>query len=487
MDLGDKETSDSQPPEAHLQKSLHYAVLEVAYASVFANLIGGVILTGYAISLGATNVEIGILAALPSFVNMTQLVASYLIERSGTRREISLFSVWYGRGIWLLIAGLTLLCMNGVTTYALRAFLWLYALWCVTNSFIGLGFLAWLNDLCPEDMRGRFFAKRSFAAGITGILAAMGGGAFLDWWVWEIHQNQMVGFTILFTVAVLFGWRSAAYTGRMHHPPVFRSPEPEVFFKTVLRPFQKRNFRWLIYSRMMLDVSINIAGPFFGVFMLKNMGLSYSFVSLVGAVATATSLLTMYGWGRLSDRYGHKPLLVLSIIGKGLFPLAWLWAGPDTYLLYIIIHVNGIFDSGLNLTASNILLELAPKRNNSVYIAVFATTVGLASAIAPILGGAILSVTEGLSLSLGFATLDHFKFLFLVSGVLRFATLFPLARVHEPEARDVGHVIRVIWSNQSMAVFEGFQQALHYILAPVRFVGSIFNSDSDEDDEKTEE
>lgn len=476
MNMGEiKEATDSPSniSQEQLKKGLHYAVVEIGFAGVMGNIMGGVILTGFALALGATDFQIGVLAGLPAFANLMQIHSSYLVERRGRdRRTIMLGSVWIGRNLWIPILLLPLIPLSFVSSHVMIIFFVIITLYYISNSVGGLAFLSWLKDLCPEDMRGRFFARRNFAGGFTGMLAAIAGGAFLDLWVGQFPRYTMLGFAILLFAGLAFGWMSNVYIGKIPQPPLFRPKQEEPFLSLLARPFREENFRRLILFRTLLDVSINIAGPFFAVYMIKKMGLGFTFINTMAAIAGATSLISMNIWGRLSDRFGNKPVLAINVIGKAIFPILWLWTSPETFFLYVIIHSTGVFDAGLNLTAANILLELAPREYNSVYIAVFSTVVGAASAVAPVLGGIIVQNLSGMNVDLYLFALDEYKFIFLLSGVLRFATLPLLKKIYEPEAKEMIHVIRVLWNVRGLDPLEGFEQALNYLLAPARFISN---------------
>lgn len=465
-----------------LQRSLHYSVVEVGYAGILGNLGGGVILTGFLLVLGASDVQIGIMGALPFFAWLWMLHGSYLVERSGDRKRITLTALWIARSIWPIVIVLPFAHFFGIEERRVGIFLLLYTVYNIFNAIAGLAYTSWLVDLVPEDMRGRFFAKRNFALGITGMATAMLGGMFLDLWNKHIPNREMEAFAIAFAIATIAGFVSNHYLGKIVGIPLRREELGDPFWKLLRRPLRDKNFRQLILLRIVLDTSLNIAGPFFIVYMIREMGLGFSFATAMTAIAGAASLVSMNAWGRLSDRYGNKPLLAISIIGKGIFPLLWLWTSPETFALYIIAHMFGVFDAGINLTAGNIVFELAPKAYTPVYFGVFFTAVGLASAIAPVLGGYLLQAMVGVEIQLGVVSLSHFKILFLISGIMRFATLPMLKRVHEPEAKPVGHVVRVIWNAWSVNPVEGLLQTLRYLLTPARLISKKISRKDSEDE-----
>ncbi|MEK6570299.1 MAG: MFS transporter [Bacteroidota bacterium] len=473
----------SQISKEEIERSLHYSVVEVAYAGVLGNLGGGVILTGFLLALRASDVQIGIMGALPFFAYLWMLHGSYLVERSGDRKRVMLTAIWIARSIWPIVILLPFVHILGIEERRVGIFLLLYAVYNIFNAIGGLAYTSWLVDLVPEDMRGRFFAKRNFALGFTGMATAILGGVFLDLWNKHIPNREMEAFAIAFGVATVAGFVSNYYLKKIAHPPLHQEELGGPFWKLVQRPLQDKNFRQLILLRIVLDTSLNMAGPFFVVYMIREMGLGFSFATAMTAIAGATSLVSMNAWGKLSDRYGNKPLLAISIVGKGIFPLIWLWTSPETFALYIIAHMFGVFDAGINLTAGNIVFEVAPKAYTSVYFGVFFTAIGAASAVAPVLGGYLLQALHGVEIHLGVVSISHFKILFLISAIVRFATLPLLKRVHEPEARPVGEVVRVIWNAWSMNPVEGLLQTLRYLLAPARFISKRISRRGDSDEQ----
>src|SRR3990172_4480228 len=357
----------SQISKEEIERSLHYSVVEVAYAGVLGNLGGGVILTGFLLALRASDVQIGIMGALPFFAYLWMLHGSYVVERSGDRKRVMLTAIWIARSIWPIVILLPFVHILGIEEHRVGVFLFLYAIYNIFNAIAGLAYTSWLVDLVPEDVRGRFFAKRNFALGLTGMATALLGGLFLDLWNKYIPNREMEAFAIAFTMASVAGFLSNHYLGKIAHPPLHREELRGPFWKILQRPLQDSNFRRLILLRVVLDASLNMAGPFFIVYMIREMGLSFFFATAMTTIAGASSLVSINAWGRLSDRYGNKPLLAISILGKSSFPLLWLWTSPETCALYIIAHMFGVFDAGISLTAGNIVFEIAPKAYKSVY------------------------------------------------------------------------------------------------------------------------
>lgn len=455
-----------------IEKGLEYSIREGAFAGLMGTLTGGIYLTGFALLLGADDMQIGLLASIPLATRLVLIHASYLIERKGERKPLLLQSARVGRSLWLLIALLPFLTFGVMQNNRVWVFLALFGCYNFFGAISGLTWLSWLSDLVPEKFRGRYFAKRNAITSGLAMLVGVGAGEFLDTWKRLQPSRVAVGFAALFVIAVTCGWVSIFLLTKIPEPPMKRAGEKEPFLKLLPLPFKDRNFRELILFRMAWDLAYGVAGPFFGVYMLKKMALSYLSISILATIGSLASLLSMRPWGVLIDKFGNKPLLAINMVGKSIFPWLWLFTSPHTYWLLVVIHLTSVFDAGLELASSNMLLKLAPKERNWVYLAVYQISTGLLAAVAPIVGGTLAAALEGTRLSFGFFSLEHLKFVFLLSGLLRFSTLFMLKRVSEAEAKSMSEVVEYLGRLNPL---EGFQQVLYYFLLPVRWMESRRN------------
>ena len=114
---------------------------------------------------------------------------------------------------------------------------------------------------------------------------------------------------------------------------------------------------------------------------------------MVGQVATA---LTLYLWGRLSDRLSNKAILSVALPAyfAGLVGLAFT-ALPAPHvltlpLLYVIHIIMGAASGGIGLATGNLGLKLAPQGHGTAYL----TAVGLAGSLAAGLA-ALAGAVEG--------------------------------------------------------------------------------------------
>src|SRR5438445_282403 len=79
--------------QAHLESGLSALVKEGVHAQIVSTLTSGVLLVGFAMEFGASNLAIGLLASLPFLAQLCQLPAIALIERFRARRRIALIAL----------------------------------------------------------------------------------------------------------------------------------------------------------------------------------------------------------------------------------------------------------------------------------------------------------------------------------------------------------------------------------------------------------
>jgi hypothetical protein len=94
-----------------LKRGLRDAILDGSFYSVMTSLTNGVFLTGFALALGSSHFEIGVIASFPLLAPMLQLPASPLLARRRLKR-ICLWTSFLGRSVWVPIAFIPLIAMS---------------------------------------------------------------------------------------------------------------------------------------------------------------------------------------------------------------------------------------------------------------------------------------------------------------------------------------------------------------------------------------
>ncbi len=89
--------------------------------------------------------------------------------------------------------------------------------------------------------------------------------------------------------------------------------------------------------------------------------------------------------GALSDRFGRRPVILLSLLGSGLDYFAQAWA-PTLWLLFVTRAINGV--SGASMTAASAYIaDVTPPEKRAGAFGMVGAAFGLGFVFGPLLGG----------------------------------------------------------------------------------------------------
>ncbi|WP_426115501.1 MFS transporter [Pseudomonas sp. DSP3-2-2] len=158
---------------------------------------------------------------------------------------------------------------------------------------------------------------------------------------------------------------------------------------------QGLNVRILIYLLFAIQLvsmgAMEMSGPFWPVH-LRGMTSSESFFSFASiAVYVGPMLgimLTSALWGRIGDRYGHKPMMIRALAGLSLTQLGLALSG-DIWVILILRFLQGAFAGYIApAQAYGVSIEAPSRRARLFAILQISTNVG--SLLGAVLGGLIL-------------------------------------------------------------------------------------------------
>lgn len=164
-------------PARPLRRSLNAAVTEGAFAEVFAACATGAVITGWALYLGASAAVIGLLGALPLGAQVANLPAAWFTS-ARSRKAVTLWAVGISRLTFLPLLALPSLDLEPSTK--LHLFLGIVAVSTVFGVIGNSAWVAWMGDLVPDRLRGRFFGRRTIFLSVAGTLTSLGAAVLLD-------------------------------------------------------------------------------------------------------------------------------------------------------------------------------------------------------------------------------------------------------------------------------------------------------------------
>ena len=142
--------SVSLTPE-QVRSGLSYVTRDGLFTEAMVAFTGGTFLVAMAMQMGASNVQIGILAAMPTLLNILQLVSIWLVQKYNNRRAIAVICSFFAR-FPLLVIGLLPFVVSSETSVTALIFLLFFHY--AFGSIAGASWNSWMRDLVPQEKLG---------------------------------------------------------------------------------------------------------------------------------------------------------------------------------------------------------------------------------------------------------------------------------------------------------------------------------------------
>jgi len=426
-----EEVAPPKRPSSFVARCMRLSTWDGIFAIQYTTLTGGAMLTAFLLTLGASELQIGLVAAFPLLFGMVQPLGAEIIRRNGGwRKPVCLGGVLVDDLIWIPVIIVTLLYSPPAAVALIVVLLGVGQL---ANSFVGVAWTSWISDLIPPRLRGRYFGTRNFICHSLGAGTAVIAGVFIE----RSEADPIHPFLVIIGLGVVFRLVSLAFLSRQPEPTPAKSADGG-FMRQIAQPLSHHGFRRFILFGMIWGFAVHISAPFFTVFMMRSADVSVATVMAFASLGTIANLVGQKFWGPMCDRYGDRQMLLLAGIVITFQPFFWLFAsdvGFGFYLMMILSMTGGFSWGGYLLAVNNLMMRLAPETGKTSYFAVQAALGGLFGAIGPFVGGLMADhLMFAGSFIPGWMFAD-LKTLFLFSFILRFSAWGVLLTVPDPVAR----------------------------------------------------
>ena len=419
-----------------VDRSLRHSLWDGIY---FSAMIGTAesYFSAFAVYLRATTAQIGVLAALPPLLaSLMQLASAWLGRKLGKRREIIVFGALLQAATLIPLALLPLIFPDLAVPLLIL---------CAILYFAGpnLGSPQWgslMGDLVPETHRGRFFALRTRLSSLANFSALILAGFLLEGF--DTLGFTYWGFATVFVIAALLRLASAWHLHQMYDPPGHVAAIELPWHRDLWLGLRETGLLRFTLFFAAMQFAVAIASPFFTLYMLRDLEFSYVAFMFNTAASVCVQFLTLNRWGRLSDLFGNRLILVTTGIMIPFLPSLWLVSTHYGYLLGVQA-VSGLVWAGFTLSATNTVFDLTPRARRATLMAVHNVVAATAVFAGALLGG-WLGTHLPASLTVLGATWDWLTPLygvFIVSTLARLAVAaWFLPRLQE--VRKVRHMTR---------------------------------------------
>ena len=390
----------------------------------------------------------GFLTSLPYWFNFLQVLLTPLLAQRLHSRSMTILSGWLHAAGWLALLVALPFLPRGESAVTLAVFGAAFSIVALSSAINGVAWNAWMQECIPVRLRGKYFGFRNrllYLSLVVFMLAVSGLLAWLD--------GTLLAFQLLFGGALLFRVVSVLAQQRMKtsiggHPPV---PEPPWQDQLRLVRSDATFVRFVLFAAV-IGFASTLFGPFYAVFLLEELHLSAAHINLLLLLGVLGAAISFPAWGRMLDRFGNVPVMIVSLVTWQLFNGLYVLVSPNsTWLLYVINAAGGIFSAGYGVGLFSLLLKLTPPGARTMGMAVFVSLSSLTAALGPITGGYLLTAAQGS----GISAMDAYHGAFLITPVLFFLCCLLLRRVREQNSARLTVVVDAMRNVRTVASLFG--------------------------------
>ncbi len=170
----------------------------------------------------------------------------------------------------------------------------------------------------------------------------------------------------------------------------------------------------LLSYLVMMQLMVQISGPYFAPYMLKQLQYSYAQFVTILAVGFLSKIVALSFWGPFAQRYGAQRLLWTG--GLGLVPVAALWVICDNmYQIAVVQMLSGIVWAAYELGFLLLFFEALPQEKRTRLLTFYNLANMIALCSGALIGAVVLKTLGG--------SMEAYWLLFVMSSTGRACAL----------------------------------------------------------------
>ncbi len=353
-------------------------------------------LSVYATRLGASGLQIGLLAAMAAVVNLFLAIpAGRWIEKRHTGRAVFWSSVVFRAGYVLWIPLPWLFDAQG----QIWALIILAFLMAIPLTPMGVGFNALFAEAVPDRFRAQVAGTRNVTFAIAYMLTSFGAGFILK------NMPLEPGYQVIFAIGA-FGAAMSSYHLYHIRPmqeeifPLQSAPQPDASpqinpprgLKSALRlDIWGTPFRNVLLALFFFHLTQYLPTPLYPLYNVHVLNLNDNSIGTGTALFYLTVLIGSTQFRRIAHRYGNKKVTAWGVGGIALYPFM-LAVAQTVWHFYFLSFVGGFFFSLVNGAYINYMLEKIPPDDRPSHLAWYTIILNIAILTSSLAGPALADV-----------------------------------------------------------------------------------------------
>ena len=346
----------------------------------------------YAARLGASGLQIGLIAASAAVVNLLiSIPAGRWVEKRDTNRAVFRSSVLFriGYALWIPLPWL-FDAQGQIWTLVALAFLMAIPL-----TPLSVGFNALFAEAVPNQYRARVAGVRNVVLSIAFVASSLISGYILD------NLDFPVGYQIVFVIGFigaamsslhLYFVRPLAAARDLAPAPPQSTESPRSIFSSLRLDIARGPFGKVLLVMFGFHFAHYICNPIYPLYSVNELHLNDNNLGVGAALYYLTVLIGSIQLSRAVHRLGHKRVTGWGMAAMSLYPFLLALAG-NVWQYYTVSLVGGFTWAMAGGAYANYMLERAPSNDLPSHLAWYSMALNAATLIGSFAGPAIAQYT----------------------------------------------------------------------------------------------
>ncbi len=323
--------------------------------------------------MGGTPTDVAIVVGAPFVGHFLSPLFTYLLAHLSPVRVVAATST-LARVVFIvgvLLAATPLLL--GLSTVAF---------WILTISNIA-AYTALMRGIYPDQERAHVMGKVRVGSAVAGIAATALAGLLID----VVHAQYV------FAAAALISLPGSVAFFRVRHDASggFGTRRPAL--EIARDVWSDHRYRRLMLSFLVFGWGNLMNFAVFPIMLVDRFNASNSFVGIMAATQSATTIVAYVVVGRLIDRGSSLRQTFIATLLVVLVPLGYL-VSPTAWALLPVAVIAGIAQASGDLTYFTNVVHMAPPAKIAEYAAAQSFLLGIRGTLAPFAASALLGMLE---------------------------------------------------------------------------------------------
>ena len=333
--------------------------------------------------LGASNLQVGLLTAMPGF---TGLFLAILVGRF-LQSRINIVP-WFSASRLLVLsayAATGLAPFFVPEEYLIIAILGIWAAATLPQIAVAVAFSVVMNAAAGPTLRYELMSRRWSILGFTNAMAVAIAGQVLN------KLGFPFNYQVVFIGLSLGGLVSYYYSSRIELPDTLAhesqagksfAQRSRDFFTLI---FNEKEFIRISIKRFVFMTGMLLATPILPLYYVREVQANDAWIGLINTAQMVVLVLGYFLWTREHRLHGSRFVLIWTTFGLTIYPVL-VASTQQVELMVLFAAVAGIFQAGIDLVFFDELMKTIPVEYSATFVSLAQSILYISASIAPIIG-----------------------------------------------------------------------------------------------------